>query len=487
MDARILREANFPVVDKARWLELAKKALKGAEPDEALVSHTDDGIAFGPLHPRKTDAQRLTRLHANHSWRIVQRSDDPDSSRANQQLRDDLANGADGVALVFAGAQNAFSHGLSVEPDTIKRLFDGVSLEGLHIRLDAHPNGRACADWLVEYLQLRRIDPRSTTVSLGIDPTAVLASSGSFKMSIAAMKASLPQSLAGFFQTGAPGIILEADGRPFHNAGATEAQELGAVLSGAVGHLRMFEDARQPIVYAAPHIGFSIALDQDQFVSIAKIRALRLLWGRLLETCSLPPIAATIHAETSMRMMTARDTETNTLRTTLACFAGSVGGADSISALPHTITHGLPDGFARRLARNTQLILARESNLAFVNDPASGSGAIEALTDGLCTAAWAEFQRFEAEGGVLQSLIDGHFHRRIVEARDKRTQAYRDGQRAIVGTTIFPVAKERPVATLNADAPHYDASGVEHCEALTFPRIDELLELMPDTNKGAAS
>lgn len=475
MDTRILRETTFPPVDQSRWLELASKALKGADPNEVLVSLTDDRIPFGPLHQRKPNAEHVTRQYPQHGWSIVQRADDPDTTRANRQLHDDLANGANGVALVFSGAQNAFGYGLAVEPDTIPRLFDGINLDNLHIRLDAQPNGRVCADWLVEYLQMRRIDPRSTTISLGIDPTAVLASSGWLKMSIAAMKASLPQSLAGFFQTGAPAIILEADGRPYHNAGATEAQELGAMLSIALDHLRMFDQARQPIAYAAPHIGFSTSLDQDQFVAIAKLRALRRLWTRLQEACSNPPAATRIHAETSMRMMTSSDPETNILRTTLACFAGAVGGADTLSALPHTITHGLPDGFARRLARNTQLILANESHLAFVSDPGAGSGGIETLTDGLCEAAWNEFQRFESEGGVLQSLVDGKFHDRIAEAQAARTAAYRNSEKALVGTTIFPAAKERPVNTLEATPTPFWGGGVEHCEPLTFPRIDELL------------
>ena len=125
-------------------------------------------------------------------------------------------------------------------------------------------------------------------------------------MSIEALQASMPQSLAHFFAMGVPGVLLEADGRVFHNAGATEAQELGIMLASAVSHLRLFEEARQPLVYAAPHIGFALSVDQDQFLSMAKIRALRRLWARVQEACSIPPPPATIHAETSFRMMTAQ-------------------------------------------------------------------------------------------------------------------------------------------------------------------------------------
>ena len=121
-------------------------------------------------------------------------------------------------------------------------------------------------------------------------------------------------------------------------------------------------------------------------------------------------------------MMTKLDPETNILRTTIAGFAAAAGGADSIAVLPHTVAHGLPDAFARRLARNTQLVLADESNLAFVADPACGSGAVESLTEKLCEAAWKEFQALEHDGGILQSLVDGKFQARIIAARNARTE-----------------------------------------------------------------
>ena len=213
---------------------------------------------------------------------------------------------------------------------------------------------------------------------------------------------------------------------------------------------RLFEEARQALVYAAPYIGFALCVDQDQFLSAAKIRALRLLWQRALEAVSIKPPKAMIHAETSYRMATTLDPENNILRATLAAFAAGVGGADSISVLPHTIAHGLPEAFARRVARNTQLVLAAESHIDFVADPLAGSGSIEALTDALCEAAWSEFQRIEKEGGLLRSLAAGHIQSRVMEARDRRTLEHRSGNRAIIGTTLFPARIEVPVETLSA-------------------------------------
>lgn len=476
MDASLLKETEFAAIDRDGWVKLARKALKGADFDEVLISRTDDDIAIDPLYERSPKAQLTPRRNPSQPWHIVQRIDDPDPVRANRQLLEDLENGATGIALVFEGAPNAFGFGLPATREAVDQVLRGVHLDMIHLRMDVHPKSRACADWFVDYMRPRNVNPKTLSFSLGIDPAATLAGTGRLRMSIAALKASLPQSLSGFFSSDLPGIVLEADGRVYHNAGATEAQELGAMLSIAAGHFRLFEEARQPIVYAAPHIGFALSVDQDQFVSIAKVRALRRLWARLQEACNIRPSMAMIHAETSNRMMTRKDPETNILRTTIACFAAAIGGADTIAILPHTIAHGLPDASARRLARNTQLVLANESNLAFVADPACGSGAVESLTGALCEAAWKEFQSLEQDGGILQSLVDGKLQARIVAARKARTEAYRSGKRAIVGTTLFPASKERPVTLL--DAPHMPlpTDGVVHCEPLTFPRIDETLQ-----------
>lgn len=215
-------------------------------------------------------------------------------------------------------------------------------------------------------------------------------------------------------------------------------------------------------------------------MSIAKIRALRKLWSRIAEMCSIPPSWATVHAETSYRMMTVKDPETNILRTTIAAFAAAVGGADSISILPHTVARGLPDAFARRIARNQQLILTGESHIDFVADPARGAGGIEALTDELCEAAWKEFQQIENEGGALNSLAEGKIQARVLASRERRADAYRNG-RAIVGTTIFPAPKERPVETLRAERRPLVEPTANHakivCSRIDPVRIDESLEV----------
>ena len=473
----LLREASFPEPDIEAWRALARKALGDASFEDALTSRPDDGSRIDPLELRLRDSRAFaTRAAPSKPWSITQRIDDPDPGRANRQALEDIDQGASGLALVFEGAPNAFGYGLPARPEALAVALHNVPLQKVYIRIDAHPASRASVDWLFALAGKRRLDPSRLSFSFGIDPAAIFAGTGRLKMSVEALKASMPQSLAHFFALGLPGILLEGDGRAFHNAGATEAQELGVAIASAVSHLRMFEEARQPLVYAAPHIGFSLAVDQDQFVSIAKLRALRALWARVTEVCSIPSATVSVHAETSYRMMTRKDPETNILRSTIAAFAAAAGGADSIAILPHTIAHGLPDPFARRIARNTQLILARESHIDFVADPAAGSGSVEAMTDALCEAAWNEFQLIESEGGVLDGLLAGTIQRRIAKARDERAEEYRSGRRHLVGTTLFPAASERPVETLDATPKPLGEEGVAMCERLEPRRIDEIIE-----------
>ena len=476
MGAKALNEdRELPAVDRQRWLALAEKALAGASFD-TLVSHSDDGIEITPLHERAAGAFASLRVEPDKPWTISQRVDDPDIERAKAQIEEDLAQGATGLSLVFEGAPNAFGYGLPATAQALESVLEGVPLNRIHLRIDVHPSSRAMADWLVAILTKRRVDPDKLNVSFGIDPAATFAGTGRLRMSIEALQASMPQSLAHFFAMGVPGVLLEADGRVFHNAGATEAQELGIMLASAVSHLRLFEEARQALVYAAPHIGFAVSADQNQFLSIAKIRALRALWARIQQACSIPVSPATIHAETSFRMMATKDPETNILRTTIAGFAAAAGGADSISVLPHTIAHGLPAAFARRIARNAQLILARESHIDHVNDPARGSGSVEALTESLCEKAWAEFQRIEAEGGILNSLHEGHIQKRVIAARTERTKKHQAGERIIVGTTLYPPKAERPVETLEAARRPEPTDGIVFCQALHAARVDQPAE-----------
>ncbi len=472
MTSDVINNSQFPKADYSGWRQLAEKALKGAVFENALVGTSEDGVELQPIFSGADEANPLRRREPSKPWRIVQRMDDPEVSRANLQALEDANNGATGLALVFEGAPNAFGYGIPADREAVVAVLKDIPLEKLYLRIDSHPQSRASIDWIIEHYGSRRIDASRLSFSLGLDPAAIFAGTGRLNMSIEALQASLPQSLVHFFAMGLPGVLLEADGRVYHNAGATTAQELGAMLASAVSHLRMVEQARQPLVYSTPHIGFSVSVDQDQFSSMAKIRAIRKLWSRVQESCGVEASTATIHAETSWRMLTYKDTETNILRSTIAAFSAAVGGADSISIIPHTAAHGLPDPFARRIARNTQLILADESHLGFVSDPGAGSGGIEAMTDAICEKAWTEFQGIEAEGGLFASLASGNLQKRIVASRQMREKALQADGISLVGTNRYPAEIEREVRILPADQKPVPTEGAEHCDRLEIGRLD---------------
>ena len=223
---------------------------------------------------------------------------------------------------------------------------------------------------------------------------------------------------------------------------------------------------------ARSKIGFRVSADADEILGLAKLRALRRLWARVEEACGLTPAPIHIHAETSFRMMSRRDPWVNILRATVACFSAGLGGADAVTVLPFTQALGLPDDFARRIARNTQAVLLEESSLGRVADPAAGAGSFETLTDALCEAAWALVQETEKASGLHNALASGAFQAKVATVQAARARAIAHRKDPITGTSEFPNIAEAPVEVLApmpaaapasalALAPHRDAQAFE--------------------------
>jgi methylmalonyl-CoA mutase len=468
MEAAIINTGSFPPIDRAQWLGSLRAAAPATRSDAPpLPSYAD--LQFENL--RQDPSGGGLPSHGAPNWTVVQRIDDTDAKRANAQAQEDIANGATGLAIVFEGSPNAFGYGLPARPEALAAALHNIQPNRVYLRIDVHPSSRASVDWIVELMRRKKVDPSRLSLSFGIDPAAIFAGNGSLRMSIEALRASMPPSLAHFFAMGIPAVLLEADGRVIHNAGGTEAQELGMVLASAVSHLRMFQEARQPLVYAAPHIGFAVCVDQDPFLSIGKLRALRKLWARAQEACGIPPSPAKIHVETSYRMLSARDPETNVLRNAAAAISAAAGGADTISVLPHTLARGLPDRQARRLARNSLLVLSNETHLNLLGGPATEE--LDMLTASLCEAAWNEFRLTESEGGVLASLAAGNIQKRVANARAQRAEMLAEGSMKLIGATGDEAQSPR---TLAADRRPASSDGVVFCESLPPITLEGLLE-----------
>ncbi len=444
--------AEFPPADQAQWRKLVDAALGkgglGVDFDKRLVSKTYDGLRIEPLYPRAAGAKAVAGRPAR-PWTVMQRIDHPDPAAANAQALDDLENGATGLTLVFAGSLNANGYGLDSSPDTIARALDGVYLDGITLDFNLSPPTRNAVANVAAFVKQKNIDPAAVDLRGSLNPIGGFAASGSSPMPWSELSKVFARGVRDLADQGFRGPFAVADGRIIHNAGGSEAQELAFALAAAVDCLRALEASGLSLDAARGMIYFRLAADDDQFLTIAKFRAIRKLWARVEQACGLTPNPVQVAAETAWRMMTRRDPDVNMLRTTIAVAAAGIGGADNIAALPHTAALGLPDAFARRIARNMQLILLEESNLAQVADPAAGSGAIEALTAQLCDAAWAQFQALDKAGGAWAALESGKIQREVAAVRAERRKAVARRKDTLTGTSDYPNLAEQPPAVLD--------------------------------------
>lgn len=460
---------QFPQTTMDDWKALAEKALKGADL-ATLDAEITPSTKLSPLQMPASTAKPLA--FGRDICAFVARIDDSDLSVARAQVATALANGADGLAIVFENGPNSLGRGLPATPDTLTQLLNGIDLTNKTLRIDAHRHIRSSADWLVAAFDKIPSSPRDVALSVGIDHGATFAANGGLGMTIEALEASMPPSMAGLFALGIPARLLEADARPIHNAGGTIAQELGYAISRGVQHLRMLDEARQPLVYGAVTIGFSLSTDQDFFTSIAKLRALRLLWQRILEDCKITPSSTSIHVETSQRMLTLNDDEGNILRNTIAASAAIIGGANSLSIIPHSARHKAQDEAASRIARNTHLVLTQESHIGFPEDAAAGSGTLEAITASLCREAWETFQEIEAEGGPLKSFSGNKLQGRIAESRAERQKSIASGAASIIGITAYQAPQEDSNIALSLEGTEPEKPYGVTCERLPITHDD---------------
>jgi methylmalonyl-CoA mutase len=434
---------TFPPASEADWRRLVERVLDG-RPFESLVSTTFEGMKIAPLYQRPTKESARALRQKPGAWTISQRMDHPEPETANQMARADLIGGADALTLTVSQAHSARGFGVWIDGERdLDAALAGIDLDLISLRLDAGPCALDIAPAFASMARTRSLTSAALDVDFGHDPAGNLARTGILPHGRGV--AEMHKLLRG---AGFAGHLLLADGRPYHEAGAGEAQELGCVIATGVEYLRLLEADGLSLEDARSEIAFLLAADADEFLSLAKFRALRLLWARVELACGLTPKPMRVHAETAFRMMTKYDPFVNILRTAMGVFCAGVGSADAITVLPFTLALGLPDDFARRIARNTQLILIHEAKLSKVADPAAGAGSFEALTEELCKCAWSLFQDFEAHGGMISSLRAGVPQTEIAAAAAARREAIAQRTLSITGTSAFPHLAEAPVNVL---------------------------------------
>jgi methylmalonyl-CoA mutase len=482
----------FPQPTEDQWRKLVEKALKGGSFDQ-LVSKTYDGVALAPLYPRAEAAGPRALRKTPGRWSILGRVDLADADAANRLALEDLEGGADGLHIVFAGAQGAYGGGLTSDADaTIAHLLENIRLDyGIPVVVEASPRATGAAAAIMRYVDSHHIEPSITRISLGLDPLGLQALHGFAPEPWRAGAKTFAETAKTFAKAGFVNGAVVADARVVHAAGGSETHELAFALSAAVAYLRALTDNGLDIETARSLIAFRFAADADEFLGVAKFRAARRLWARVEAACGLAPKPALVFAESAWRMMSRRDPWNNILRGTLATFSAAIGGADTITVLPFTQALGAPDGFAHRLARDTQLVLQDESHIDAVDDPTSGAGGFETLTQEICERAWSAFQAIEAEGGLPAALEKGSFQGLVAQTAGERAKRIARAREKIIGANEFPDIHEKALETLapfdesrqRAEAP----AGALKTAPLSPRRLSEPFERLRDESDAAAA
>jgi len=480
---------DFPPTSVEEWRRLVDKDLKG-KPFTSLQSALEGGLTLQPLYSREdagTTAPpeppgvapflRGTRPLGltEGGWLVCQEYSEPDVAVAAEAIRVELERGVSGLWLCLGETQ-----GMRVrDASDMERLLAHVPLSKTPVHLESESNPLPVAALLLRAAERQQAPRESLRGCLGVDPLGALARTGSVQSGLEGLLGEAAP-LVTSTRKGSPGLrALLVSTRAYAQAGATSVHELAWAIATGVEYLRGLERAGVSPEDTARSLQFSLSVGSQFFPEIAKLRAARLLWSKVVAASggSAEAQAMVLHARTAAATKSRKDPWVNILRATSESFAAVIGGADSITTSPFDEAIGLPDESSRRIARNTQLILRDESSLNRVADPAGGSYYIETLTRDLARAAWTELRRIEALGGMASALEKGDIARVLAETGAARDKAVRTRRLPLVGVSEFPHLDEVPV--LRTPRP---AGGQETSSALRPTRLAEPFESLRDAS-----
>ncbi len=425
------------------WRALVKKGLGGKDFDKVMTSKTLDGIDIHGLYTATTAHIEPQENIRTGPWDINVPHWDNDVFAANSAIIDDLENGATSLSLRF---KNGAYDGLDV--DQIAQILSGIYLDMVPIGLSPGEEFETVSEAYLGYAQAAGYEGDKISGCLGIDPIGTLAFSGRLKADIPTALKTAAQ-IADKTALSFPNIsTFVADGSIYHGAGATVAMEIAYTISTALTYLRAMEAVGMTLENAAKQIQISIALDADIYMNIAKCRAVRRVWHRVLEVCGVRNHIFQLNAITGTRMFSTADPWVNILRQTAACFAGSIGGADSLCLLPHDVLLGYPARSSRRIARNVQTILQEESYLSRVIDPAAGSYAFETITFELANKSWNLLKNMELTGGIISCLENGSVQKACSDVWAAEALNIATRRTSLTGVSEFPNIDEDPIDVL---------------------------------------
>jgi len=452
---------EFAAASADDWRRTVADSLGGRRLEDLLVE-VCDGVAVRPLYTADDlpagGARAVPRATAG--WQACQRCDHPDPAETGRWIAEAARRGVDGAWLVFdAAARRGLdawapaSAALAVDgvvlstAGELRPVLEAVDAARAEAFLDGGGNGIALAAAVLAARQLRGPTPGALSGGLGWDPLGALAGDGELPYGLERSLELLADAVAWADRHGCSVRAASVSTLPYHMAGATPVQELAGAIGTGVEYLRRMTASGAELEAACGRLVFVVPIGRDLPVGIATLRALRVMWSRVVAASGGNPAArvATIHAVTPPRGLTRRDPWVNMLRATVGAFAAIAGGADILTVLPFDAALGHPDAFGRRIAANLHTILREESHLGRVLDPAGGSYAIERLTRDLAEAGWAAFQAIERAGGMAAALLDGGLHRELAAATRRLAADLAGGRMPITGVSSHPDRNERPL------------------------------------------
>ena len=461
---------GFPPSSREVWLAQAEQTLKGA-PIGVLTRRSLEGTPIEVLYDASGTGPSPAKQQLGWDIRALVR--EPEVARANQAALDDLRGGATSVLLRLdpTGAE-----GVAVGAgDDLAQALEGILLDVGAVALDAGFLGHVAAEWLSAAAK----GAPAARLAFHLDPLSAFAAAGASPGPIESHVTAAAAAAARLAPTYPRASLFLASGRVAHEAGAGEAVELALAAAAAVAYAKAMARAGFATDDAFDRIVLGLSVDTDVLLSIAKLRAARRLWARLIDACGVGG-EARIEARSSERVLTRSDPWTNMVRLTAMGFAGAVGGADAVVLGAFTDALGSPTPFARRQARNIQLVLAEEASLGRVIDPTAGSGVFEALTDEIARGAWLRFQEIEAAGGATRALQEGLIAGWASDGRGELTGRFASRELKLLGVTDFPASDGAEVelaehAPCPVEAPSTRLPGPDsRCPPLARVRLEDL-------------
>ncbi|MEM8962236.1 MAG: methylmalonyl-CoA mutase family protein [Acidobacteriota bacterium] len=459
-------EHDFPPVSYDDWRRRVEEEL-GGKPFARLRSEAA-GIEIEPLYGHDNAGQAVVAAgwpglppyvrgarplgSEVRAWRVARHYDVADAEQAARRVRDDIDMGVELVWLRLDDAARAGHdpdgdpaavgrNGIPVDTaDDVSRLLAAIDPAATSLVLDAGSNALAAAALLLATENRRRLALEDLRGSFGCDPLAALARDGRLPGSLDQAFRQMA-ALTTWASSLAPQMrAVTVSTVPHHEAGASAVTELAIAMATTTEYLRRLTASGIDVETAASQILFAFAIGRDFFVEIAKLRAARWLWAKVMHAAGADERvqAMRIHAVTSHRGRTARDPWVNMLRDTTEAFAAVVGGARSVATTAFDRTLGTPADWSRRVSVNVQHLLAEESHLGRVVDPVGGSFYVEKLTEDLARAAWRRFQDIEAAGGMSVYLTEGGLERTLATRAAARQRDVAFRRDALVGVSLFP-------------------------------------------------